>query len=150
MKNSIARGAQLVAIVISMGVANVIVKSVFESRPTSAAAQVDAAMLAASQNMNKKTPMQVDNITTLESTAYADKTMYYTYKVSSFSVSDFSEPKRQKLEREHFQEKRNKLCTTPESKKMFEFGMKMVHKYYGNDGKLVFETKISGSDCAGV
>jgi len=92
-------------------------------------------LIGLADSLNKKCPMQVDNITTLQSVKVTNSAWQYNYKLNIDSIAlNFVEFKKQSYER-----LLKELKMDPNSKNCSSMNLTIVYNYQTLKGKFLFE-----------
>lgn len=102
------------------------------------------ALWKAANEINKFTPLQIDQETILNTVGVEGDTLVYNYQLINYSSFQLDG---QKFAYAMFTEVQNSLCSTPETKLALEQGVSFASYYFGNDSRFITKFIIHPADC---
>jgi len=103
---------------------------------------LEQALVTASQQINKNTPMTLDQYTEMTTTLASGKQLIYMYRYlgdGQVSQADLNNYLKSGIV--------TGVCTTPETKKLVDMGAGLVYRYYNTDNRLIGEIPVDSSNC---
>lgn len=106
---------------------------------------IDAMLVQVASKMNERLPMMLDEQTRLDATVGGPgRTFTYLYSLPSYASTDIDG---ENLHGVIVDGVRQKECTSPEMRKLFEKGVTANFIYRGNDGIEITRTTVTPADC---
>lgn len=105
---------------------------------------IETAQAAAATELRSQLPIRVDDSTTLESVMSAGTTLVYQYRVD-FSETDVDTTWHQNMKK---MLARN-VCNQSDMRYTLDNGARYQYIYFGNDGIMIADFVVTGSDCLG-
>lgn len=103
---------------------------------------LEQALVEASQELNKDTPMAIDSITELTTTTVSGTELIYHYKITdgnSYTQSDLDSSLKNNII--------NQVCTTSETRNLIDMGASLVYTYYNNNGGYIGKITVQPANC---
>ena len=104
---------------------------------------IEKAVEMAAVELRKQLPIQIDEITTLQTVISVGKTLIYQYRLSrkksDIDIDYFIENKRENLS--------SNVCQQNGMKSILDKGGKFTYSYLSSDGLYIGEIKVTLSDC---
>jgi len=111
---------------------------------------VECAVKNIAEKAKKKTPIILDEITTIIDLSYDEKVLIYYYKIDMNAIDDFKVELKdtfKKVVNDTIDELKSHYCEKNNPKKLLELGMEVKHLYFDLDNNYLFDIFIDKKMC---